>query len=649
VVNLDRYRDLYLGKYKFNFFDSMKGVLRMLWVTEWLRLTKADLIWCCDSIDSAQGYFGRRDKRRSILSYVDWLIDNVIPIEKAVLPEDDSVLSVTVKVLDREPGGGKTRDALIQVISNGPQVYWWGINKIHPIAGERQAELKALAEEAGVTVDFRAIHCEANGRGTMKMRIDQRMRDISAHTAKAETIFVTLITHKTLVDHYLDHVEGILLIDEPVQVWEQRHFDFPASYRTIRELIAPVGIDNAKAYDGDVNPNIKADTQAVRLLLTDEGRRQFEDDLMARDAIFGGRHRWIVEQAAKSSGRVFALAEQWNALEDPDQGGMDVLAMLHPSHITHFDETWMMAAYFKDLLVYQLWTDLYDVTWEFEPIMDGWERQVPLCDRVTLYYVLEHRDITDTYLTNNGDGKRRRAMARAVADFFGDEAFIWSTNAKHKETGDYAALQNTVSDNTGTRRESYLTPRANGINCYQHLHGAAWLGSIKLPDSLLEFLQRIWGRAHAKVITMREYELYACLQFLARANSRRFDSSDQVRYVVADREQAEYIQRKWDLPGDRVLQLPMADAVKADLDDLASKGRGRKATKSDDDRREYQRQKKASQRKANPEANREAKARQRAAAPDDRIADAARKRASRTAIKITMLANKMSGVPINSL
>ena len=31
-----------------------------------------------------------------------------------------------------------------------------------------------------------------------------------------------------------------------------------------------------------------------------------------------------------------------------------------------------------------------------------------------------------------------------------------------------------------------------------------------------------------------EYELYSCLQFLARGNSRRFDSTDQVRYVVAD-------------------------------------------------------------------------------------------------------------------
>jgi hypothetical protein len=363
--------------------------------------------------------------------------------------------------------------------------------------------------------------------------------------------------------------------------------------------------------------------------------------------------RWIIEQTAKSSGRVFALAEQWNALEDPDQGGMDVLAMLHPSHIARFDETWMMAAYFKDLLVYQLWTDLYDVTWEFEPITDGWERLVPLRDRVTLYYALEHRDITDTYLTNNGDGKRRRAMAQAVADFFGEEQFIWSTNAKHRETGDYAVLPATVADNAGKLHDAYLTPRANGINCYQHLHGAAWLGSIKLPGSLLEFLQRIWGRSHAHAITLREFELYACLQFLARANSRRFDSSDQVRYVVADREQAEYIQRKWDLPDHRVLPLPMANAVKADLDDEASKGRGRKAAKTDDERRQYQRQKKANQRVSQP-ANLDAEAARKRAARANRRVSLAKSGDRRTEMCKTPAAHVASipgcaSVPINSL
>ena len=103
-----------------------------------------------------------------------------------------------------------------------------------------------------------------------------------------------------------------------------------------------------------------------------------------------GSYRWILEQADKSSGRVFALAEQWNQLDEPDTGGgMDVVALLHPKHIAHFDECWMMAAYFKELVIYQLWAELYDVEWQFACIEGGWQRTVPLRDRVNLYYMLE--------------------------------------------------------------------------------------------------------------------------------------------------------------------------------------------------------------------------------------------------------------------
>ena len=74
------------------------------------------------------------------------------------------------------------------------------------------------------------------------------------HAKMKRFLSFTPITHKTLIDHYLRHVSGILLIDEPAQVWEQRHFDFPAWYRTIRELIEPK--DVGEDYDSDVNPTL---------------------------------------------------------------------------------------------------------------------------------------------------------------------------------------------------------------------------------------------------------------------------------------------------------------------------------------------------------------------------------------------------------
>lgn len=222
---------------------------------------------------------------------------------------------------------------------------------------------------------------------------------------------------------------------------------------------------------------------------------------------------------------------------------------------------------------------------------------MPLSDRVTLYHVLENRPVTDTYLDNRGDPKRRRAMAQAVVEFFSDTPFIWSISEEMRNTGDFAGLRHDVVGADGRCHSAYLTPKANGINCYQNIHAAAWLGTIKLPSSLLEIIKRLWP-GDARRFALVEYELYACMQFLARANSRRFDSADQVRYVVADKVQADYVARMWNLPPHRVLPLPMQTALKADLDDVASKGTGRKRSLTDAECRERQRQRMANQRAA---------------------------------------------------
>ena len=281
-LDLNTYRDLYIGKYRFNSYDSMRGVLTALWTNRDFRMSKADLIWCFNSFDSSEGYFQRKDKYKSLMSFINWLVANVVPVEKDVFPQDDAPVSVTVHVMEQEPGAGKTYQKLSRIIADGPRVYWWAINKIDPIAHERHDELMALANQAGVQIDFMPIHTGAEGRGTMKMRIDKRMQEINAHPAKDEVIFVTLITHKTLIDHYLSDVRGTLLVDEPVQVWEQHLHNFHRSYRTLRELLVPQAIGDD--YDGDVNGAVDADTQAIRLMLTEEGRRQCDDADWARTA-----------------------------------------------------------------------------------------------------------------------------------------------------------------------------------------------------------------------------------------------------------------------------------------------------------------------------------------------------------------------------
>jgi hypothetical protein len=46
-------------------------------------------------------------------------------------------------------------------------------------------------------------------------------------------------------------------------------------------------------------------------------------------------------------------------------------------------------------------------------------------------------------------------------------------------------------------------------------------------SDLLTMLKRVWGKQEAEWYALREFELYSVMQFLARTNSRRFDSTDQ--------------------------------------------------------------------------------------------------------------------------
>ena len=84
-------------------------------------MTKADLIWCFESFNTADGYFDRDQKRKTMLSYIDWIAENIVPMQKEVFPEEDGApVSVTVRVLDDEPGGGKTRYALLKIVPAAP-------------------------------------------------------------------------------------------------------------------------------------------------------------------------------------------------------------------------------------------------------------------------------------------------------------------------------------------------------------------------------------------------------------------------------------------------------------------------------------------------------------------------------------------------
>ena len=221
---------------------------------------------------------------------------------------------------------------------------------------------------------------------------------------------------------------------------------------------------------------------------------------------------------------------------------------------------------------------------------------MPLRDRVTLYYVLCNRQVTDTYLFNKGDPKRRKAMAQAVADFYGDDPFIWSVNQAHKESGAYGCLPVEVIGDGGEMHPAYLTPKSNGINCYQNLHGAAWSGTLKLSQTLLDILSRVWGREEARQRALQEYELYACLQFLSRPIPGASIATPLSAIWWRTMCRRNTSPRGGDCDRIACYHCRWTNSIKADLDDVRSKGTGRKKTISDDEKRENARQRQAKSR-----------------------------------------------------
>jgi len=128
---------------------------------------------------------------------------------------------------------------------------------------------------------------------------------------------------------------------------------------------------------------------------------------------------------------------------------LNVLALLHPNHLANFDEVWMMAAGFEHLFIYELWSRQYNIEWRFHDLDGGWTRKVPLADRVKIYYILEHRQVSDTYLSDFAH--YGRVMAKLVAEFWRDKEYIWSINEKF--LNQCAGLRHTVVDVNGNERE----------------------------------------------------------------------------------------------------------------------------------------------------------------------------------------------------
>ena len=147
-------------------------------------------------------------------------------------------------------------------------------------------------------------------------------------------------------------------------------------------------------------------------------------------------------------GRVFTFAHQWNQLDEEGGGDLDVMALLHPTHIAHFDECWMMAAYFKELMIYQLWSDLYDVEWQFDDHR-GWLATPGPAARSCDPLLCPGEPTGERHVSARSIQATHTGMATAVKEFFGDAPFIWSVGESQRRRATMAVCRPMCVDKDG--------------------------------------------------------------------------------------------------------------------------------------------------------------------------------------------------------
>ena len=123
-----------------------------------------------------------------------------------------------------------------------------------------------------------------------------------------------------------------------------------------------------------------------------------------------------------------------------------------------------------------------------------------------LYYILENRQVTDTYLTNRGDPETKASSGS------GGQGVLWGRTVHlvgwREPKGDRRLCLSADRCDGGRRLLPSGIPHAKGERDQllpegpQQQHG---LGTIKLPSTVLEIIGRLWGRADTRRMALIEY------------------------------------------------------------------------------------------------------------------------------------------------
>lgn len=175
-----------------------------------------------------------------------------------------------------------------------------------------------------------------------------------------------------------------------------------------------------------------------------------------------------------------------------------------------------MGANFENSLIYKARPSIFK-----KVKLDGLkERNIPLENRLKVYYFSEEIKLSKAWKDNNPD--KLIKVYDYLKDNLIDAEYYWTNNN---------------SDRLSLKKEFKISPDARGLNNYKNLEICIWLACM-MPDpteaKLCESLLDITGK---DIHNAREYE--SLYQFVLRGISRNFESTEVQIVYVFDKYQAE--------------------------------------------------------------------------------------------------------------
>lgn len=332
---------------------------------------------------------------------------------------------------------------------------------------------------------------------------------------------IVFATHQVLqhIKHFGNKSEWYVLIDEELQVIDNRHHTLPKTHALLTDHLH---VTQADAIYGRVFPN--------GLGLDGIAKNPEKDELLET---LGETARII----RNPNWRTYVNLERFEAIKRGEGQTLSFHSILTPEILGGFAEVFVVSANFDDTAMFQLWS-LEGVEFEEDPQFAASLRyaQHPNGNLITIRYVTDSQWSKKRRLTKFGPDNETAGdlMIRSAKEMFGPNPFVWHANK---------AITESPFDSVVER----LPNKPHGLNSFSNIDNVVFLSSLNPFPEDFHFLRT---RGLDSEAIRRAIYCSAAYQAIMRTSIRDLTNERPKTILVPDRPLAEYLHEQF--PGSKI-------------------------------------------------------------------------------------------------